>query len=534
MKSEKNMIKKFLKKSERGQAIILIAAAFVGLVAMVGLATDGGILLIEYARLKRGIDSASIAAAQQFRRNFSSSDLENAAENFLVMNQSNVTQIDIYTCNYPGTQWDPDLCTAPISKLVRVTASADVEFGFMRVVGFDRTTITATSVGEAASIDLVLIMDTSLGMSFGTSGNPLHGNDAGDDPHLCNINHTCQPLENIKTVAQDFIDTLFFPYDRVAIVTMTDQVVNGTRQTTLTLPLNNNYLAVFNALEDIRVFEPPTCIPIVSPHGTDGAWSFPLKGPCLNYHESTGVYQGVEIPVARGGPDLDQNTLADNDNNYTTIPSSNIGGTFIKAEDAFLGEGSTKRDDAFWVIIALFGGPANATHPIQGHTAPPGYPDGLCPDTTWNPAITPPNTPRCRDSDLDPTDFDPTNGIATIITKHPTTSALYDADDFARDAAHHTADPVKGNGITIFTIGLGTVTGAQNSIKNYGEDGAGIQRAGLNVSADNLLRYIAEVAGDSPGVQANHGFYSYAEDPSVDLGPIFFAIAENIFTRISQ
>ena len=84
------MIKKFLKKSERGQAIILIAAALVGLVAIVGLMTDGGILLIEYARLRRGIDAPSIAAAQQFRRNFTGADLADAATNFLVLNQSDV------------------------------------------------------------------------------------------------------------------------------------------------------------------------------------------------------------------------------------------------------------------------------------------------------------------------------------------------------------------------------------------------------------------------------------------------------------
>ena len=66
----KNMLKKIRKKSERGQAIILIAFAIVGLVAIVGLMTDGGMTLIEYARLKRGIDSASIAAASQFRKGF--------------------------------------------------------------------------------------------------------------------------------------------------------------------------------------------------------------------------------------------------------------------------------------------------------------------------------------------------------------------------------------------------------------------------------------------------------------------------------
>ncbi|MBK9602015.1 MAG: hypothetical protein IPO36_09250 [Anaerolineales bacterium] len=185
------MIKKLLKKSERGQAIILIAFAFVGLIAMVGLMTDGGILLIEYARLKRGIDAASVAAAQQFRKDFNGADLVAAADNFLKLNQSDVVDVVISMCDPTGAYGgspaahDASLCPdpgQPARKLVRVTATRNVEFGFMRVLGINGSTIQATSVGEAASIDLVLIMDTSLSMSYGTSdGNPTTG-DLGDNP----------------------------------------------------------------------------------------------------------------------------------------------------------------------------------------------------------------------------------------------------------------------------------------------------------------------------------------------------------------
>ena len=71
----KYIFEKIRKNSERGQAIILVAFSIVGLVAILGLMIDGGILLIEYARLKRGIDAASIAAASQFRKDFTSADL---------------------------------------------------------------------------------------------------------------------------------------------------------------------------------------------------------------------------------------------------------------------------------------------------------------------------------------------------------------------------------------------------------------------------------------------------------------------------
>ncbi len=177
----KTIFKRIRKASERGQAIILIAVALVGIVAIVGLMIDGGILLIEYARLKRGIDAASIAAASQFRKGFVGADLEKAGQEFLKLNQSNA-EVTIYTCDYPDTSHDELLCPAYSNgvarKLVKVVAREYVNFGFMRVVGMNGTWISATSVGEAASVDMVLVIDTSTSMAFETdpAGDPLKEN----------------------------------------------------------------------------------------------------------------------------------------------------------------------------------------------------------------------------------------------------------------------------------------------------------------------------------------------------------------------
>lgn len=105
------MLKKIKKHSERGQAIILIAFAIVGLVGIVGLMIDGGITLIEYARMKRGLDAASIAAAAQFRKGFDGADLEKAGEEFMRFNQADAL-VTVFTCNTPNTNWDATLCPA--------------------------------------------------------------------------------------------------------------------------------------------------------------------------------------------------------------------------------------------------------------------------------------------------------------------------------------------------------------------------------------------------------------------------------------
>lgn len=511
------MLKNLRKKSERGQVIIIIAFALVGLIAIVGLMVDGGILLIEYARLKRAIDSASIASALQFRRGFTGADLATAAEEFLILNQSDADQIYVWRCKDPGevvmddptisssddgTFHDPSLCTVPLRKLLRIEATRFVTFGFLRIIGINGTTITASSVGEAASLDLVLVIDTSASMAYETTGSPDFA-EPGDDPALCNSTQTCEPLESVKDVALQFMDTMFFPYDRVSIVTMTSQNADGFRDPFTLLELSDDEATVRAAISDIRVYQPPSC---PSAYGTcrDLCTAAEIAAaasgtPCFG--RTVGYFVGEDCPAYR--------TYGDR----SSCTSSNVGGALTVAGAEFARE--PIREDSFWVVIALIGGPANASTGTGDLTDDDGngYPDdpyafGFCPYNTWTSSVNPP----CRDS--------------LVSTRHApgdvdgTGQSIYDADDFARDSADFLADPANGSGVTIFTIGLGdlVLSSPKSTPANSGE---------------LLLQYIAEDAGDSIGVTANHGFYAYSPD-AAGLTEIFAAIAENIFTRLSQ
>ena len=62
-------------RAERGQALIIIAMAMVGLLAFVGLTVDSGILFIGEGHLRRAVDAAALAAATQFRVGSNSSRL---------------------------------------------------------------------------------------------------------------------------------------------------------------------------------------------------------------------------------------------------------------------------------------------------------------------------------------------------------------------------------------------------------------------------------------------------------------------------
>jgi hypothetical protein len=525
-------IQKFLSQSEKGQAIILIAFAFVGLVAMVGLVTDTGLLLIEYGKLKRSVDAAAIGAAQQYRvesgtEEVNKESLENAAINFLNLNQvQNVSNVIVHSCEDTGAD-RPALCNPdPVNnpsanrKLVEVTASSNVRFGFLRVLGFESVTLTATSVGEAATLDLVLIMDTSAQMSYETlsesncnatdSSNTCLRPEADDDPSVCNIADNCQPMRAVKDVALDFINTLYFPYDRVAIVTMTSQTPGGTRFPMEVIPLTSTKSEVVDAINNVNVFEPRIC---------DGSGA---EGACLKY--VSGVYDGTICEIYElnvNNPNVDP----------SSCPSSNIGGVLNLAAYALQGSGDsdTMRLDAFWVVVALLGGPANATDIID----PLEFPNGQCPMNTWLLAYG--QGPWCRDKypstrhdDSDTTTYtNPMNGGTQTIS-------IYDADDYARDMADNLAGLITGNGVTIYTIGLGT------PIQNPPRDSSGAIISGEPPPAEDLLEYIAECAGEGvhdcdslTEFNINHGQYFYAPD-SQSLSDIFDRIAKNIATKISQ
>jgi hypothetical protein len=501
------MLKKLLSKTERGQAIILIAFAIVGLVAIVGLATDAGVLFIEYARLKRGIDAAAVAAALQFKQVTTGETqaqfearLETSAQEMLQLNQSDVFDVVIEICarNPDGTPInptsDPELCTTVPRKMVRVTAKRRVEFGFMSVIGIRETTIMATSIGEAASVDLVLVFDTSASMSYETSPDPpgdLRTVDPEDDPSQCNLNDSCQPMRQIKDIAAGFVsEHLYFPYDRVAIIAATSQVPNGSRDPVVVQELTSNKTTVLNKLAGLKVFEPREC------DGTN------LPGPCRSY--AGGIYGGNSCEYC-------YSTVPED---WASYPSSNIGGSLLLAGNRFRFDDDPSmidlvREDSLWLVIVLAGGPANATN------AQTSLPFGYCPPPTNG--TDDPSIPFCRDND--------TAGD----TRHYLPDAAYDADDYAYDqadwlaAASIDSNPtdVDGQEAVIFTIGLGKF------VREY--------YAGDPVDGEELLQYMAEHAGDniSPGVILNHGFYSFSPDAG-GLALIFQRIADNIATRISQ
>lgn len=500
---------------ERGQVLVIVALSVIGLVAAVGLTVDVGLLYLNHGKLRRAVDAAALAATAQFREGYSTTDLENAAVEFLKLNGINDPGAKVETCeSNPG---DPVLCDAPLRKLVRVKATSVMPLAFLPVIGIREATVSASAVSEAASLDVVFAIDASDSMTYdAVPGDPMR------DPVQCNLVQDCHPFEEVKDAAKAFIDQLYFPYDRVAIVTF-DGYPSPARVNFSFADFDNaanKKTAVQGAINALSVVDPGDC--------SEG--TYPGAGPCREYVRYADCLGG--LPWANGDCDGDNRDEAiidaDSDGfgdtylgfdcpifhatgNPDTCGTTAIGSGFQFTGNEFAVKESF-RQEALWVVILLTDGAANA-------------PQFACPHTTWN-------NPFCRDNNA--------------VTRHCAagdTSCLarggvvnedeIDADDFARDMADFVSEDQNA---LVFTIGLGSLVRTSIPRAEFDVDtGEPILVAGKPVECDTLaancwgageqfLRYAANIGG---------GNYYFA--PSGDqLRDIFLEIASNIGTRLTQ
>ncbi len=236
----KKNIKSLLQKREKGQILVIMGLIFIGLVAVIGLAIDLGLVFVAYSRLNRAVDAAALAATGEFKRNYTITEMEAAARQLLKLNNiddTNALSIEVHTCeNAPG---DPELCTTPKRKLARVIVEQNVPLYFLSVVGVKTAPIEVKAISEAASLDVMLVLDNSPTMAFDA---PRDEGLNVADPLICNAMdpfgtstatpsydrpHTkgpdglpgeCHPFESIKWASINFVNRMNFEYDRVGVV----------------------------------------------------------------------------------------------------------------------------------------------------------------------------------------------------------------------------------------------------------------------------------------------------------------------------
>ena len=63
-----HLAQRFVRRSQSGQSILVLAIGFLALLGFVGIVTDVSLMFVRFTTLTRAVDAASIAAAGQVRR----------------------------------------------------------------------------------------------------------------------------------------------------------------------------------------------------------------------------------------------------------------------------------------------------------------------------------------------------------------------------------------------------------------------------------------------------------------------------------
>jgi len=488
--------------------LLLVTLAMVGIIAIVGLALDVGLVFITDARLRRSVDSAALAAAQQVRAGFTIPSLNLAAEEYLNLNGLDTSSVVVSVCDPNNYDASNPLCTDPPRKLVQVQASASAHLAFLPVIpGMpNAVTVTASAVSETASMDVVLLIDRSESMAWGPDPdhklpltNPLR------DPDYCNSNSdgtnlgSCEPFNHVINAAVSFVGKLYFPYDRVAIITFDKTVtqVMTFDDNCPTAPCTASSIKsrIDDRLIHLTVFEGDTSYDTagMTPPGHNAI--YPDGNPSRGYGDDNmqppvyspdSNYKSFQCPLWDNPP-----TPADKTTEQCT--TTNTGGGLQLAGKQFAG--SQMRANALWVVILLTDGVANAGYATDGSGAVTGY---FCPADLQNPSDFGAH-PLCND------------GVAT--TRHANGDSEYDAEDYAYDGADFVGKPYPaGQGALIYSIGLGP------AVNDYPQpDGVGL--------GTKFLKYAAETVGN--------GKY-YPAPNAGQLTDIFRQIAENLATRLTK
>ncbi len=493
-------------QSEQGQVVVLMVISFMALLAFVGLVTDVGALYVSYTQLKRAVDAAAVAAANNIKNpsltySQRKTRITEAAREMIAMhNISDIGSLDAYICDDSGLPAEfaaecPDTGAGEDPrKLAWVQATQESPVYFLSLFGITNIDVTASAIGEAATVDVVVVIDTSESMGEATAG---YGPDF--NPAACNAANSCQPLRTAKDAAKDLVDSLFEGYDRVAVVGFD---FNATMHSNL----EDDFTVVKNAIDSIPLHDDLDASIVLS-YGNPAAGDmnpFDVDGDGL-----LGDYDGND----NGGAGLYNDSFL----STCTGCGVRVAGNILK---------QFGRSEAVWVIVFLADGATNVSDVPPEVDA--SFPNGFCGGSIGNAMWT---NPWCNDNNPSTRHCGPNHGGSNECPPGSTwvgdSTPSYDVEDYAFDMVDQVAlmvstnpdEPTPGNDIAIYSIGLGKAD-----------------------AGEHLLRYMANVGDDgsrendpcdSIPAKAHCGNYYYAPNASY-LSQIFENIADRIYTRISR
>jgi len=162
---------------ERGISLIFTAMTLVFIVPMVGLAIDAGILYTVKGKLQMAVDAASLAAARALSRGNDDATQQNnakaVAEEYVLLNFPS-GYFNVATPTFgPGNNGISVDESVANQRSVSVTASVTAPLYFLRWLGDNNTTVSATATAVRRDVNVVIVMDRSHSLANSNSCTPL-------------------------------------------------------------------------------------------------------------------------------------------------------------------------------------------------------------------------------------------------------------------------------------------------------------------------------------------------------------------------
>lgn len=172
----------FIKASEKGQALILITLAAIGLFAFAALAIDGSRVYSEKRHAQNAADAAALAGALEYTRNNSVSDsgISTKAQSRATSNgyDDDITSNDVTVSIVAIPSGVSSPCPGKTAgKDITVTIKAYVDTTFARVIGRDQVTTAVTATSRACGFYFEPLF----------LGDAVVGLDDNKDPRYCGI-----------------------------------------------------------------------------------------------------------------------------------------------------------------------------------------------------------------------------------------------------------------------------------------------------------------------------------------------------------
>jgi Flp pilus assembly protein TadG len=143
----------------------MVAVSFVMISGMIGLGIDVGIMYFLKARLSQAADAAALSGARSLARG---ADINSQAAN------AQAVATRYFNANFPQGFWGctTNLATPVVTqnagtkiRYVTVTATAAAPLYFLRMLGFDTTTLGASAQAARRDANIIIILDRSGSMS---------------------------------------------------------------------------------------------------------------------------------------------------------------------------------------------------------------------------------------------------------------------------------------------------------------------------------------------------------------------------------